>query len=65
MIQVPSESEEMILIHSEGERGIRSNRRLGWDSGRNKRVRKEYRSQRRLGEASGESAGDKRIRGIK
>jgi hypothetical protein len=26
-------------------------------------VRKEYRSHRRLGEASGESAGDKRIRG--
>jgi hypothetical protein len=63
MRQILSESEEMIQIHLEGERGIRSNRRLGWDSGRNKRVRKEYRSHRRLGEAFGESAGDRRIRG--
>ncbi len=31
MRQILSESEEMIQIHLEGERGIRSNGRLGWN----------------------------------
>jgi hypothetical protein len=48
MIQVLSESEEMIQIHSEGERGLRSNRRLGWDSGQNNQVNQQVKRGKRV-----------------
>jgi hypothetical protein len=35
-------------------RGIRSHGSLGWYTGRNKGVRREYRSHRRLGDAFGD-----------